>query len=538
VDASLTLVLVLLAALLGAVVGFLAGLVPGLHVNNVALLLVAFQAPLFAGIAAVSGLAPSDPSVPLALASLVVAAAIAHSFASFLPAVFLGAPEEETALSVLPGHRMLRQGRGPEAVHLAAWGGVLGLVGALLLLLPLRLLMGDPVSAYEEMRWAVGAGLLMVALLLVLSERGREGPRWSRSLRCLTPRGILRVDVPAAGVFEALSGEDTAVTVRGIASAITGRRFTLADDTGAVAVECAFDPEVREEESVTVRGFLRGTERRSTGRQRLLALSLFALAGALGSVVLGARGLWAGASLLPVETSQAALLPLFVGLFGLPTLLLSRSGTTRLPPQEAGEFRLPLWRRVRGAVSGCVAGATVAWFPGVSGGAATMVARQLAGGDEERGDSSREFLLSNAAVNVTVTLFSVVVLFVTGKTRSGAAAAVGAVAGSSMSPWSPPGNVPMLLAATLLAALVAAAVAFPLTLRTCRAFARLVPRAPWRRVTEAVIAFLLALVVLTAGAPGLLVLVTATGIGILPPLLGVRRVHLMGCLVAPILFGS
>ena len=63
-DASLTLVLVLLAALLGAVVGFLAGLVPGLHVNNVALLLVAFQAPLFAGIAAVSGLAPSDTSVP------------------------------------------------------------------------------------------------------------------------------------------------------------------------------------------------------------------------------------------------------------------------------------------------------------------------------------------------------------------------------------------------------------------------------------------------------------------------------------------
>jgi len=56
-----------------------------------------------------------------------------------------------------------------------------------------------------------------------------------------------------------------------------------------------------------------------------------------------------------------------------------------------------------------------------------------------------------------------------------------------------------------------------------------------RKAVTQVIGFLVLLTAILAGPVGLVVLVTATAVGLLPPLLGVRRVHLMGCLLVPVI---
>jgi putative membrane protein len=62
--------------------------------------------------------------------------AISHALLEFIPSMFLGVPEEGTVLSVLPGHHLLLEGRGKEAIRLVALGGF-GAVLVTIILLPL-----------------------------------------------------------------------------------------------------------------------------------------------------------------------------------------------------------------------------------------------------------------------------------------------------------------------------------------------------------------------------------------------------------------
>ena len=62
--------------------------------------------------------------------------AISHALLEFIPSMFLGVPEEGTVLSVLPGHQLLLEGRGKEAVRLAAAGGF-GAILITVILLPI-----------------------------------------------------------------------------------------------------------------------------------------------------------------------------------------------------------------------------------------------------------------------------------------------------------------------------------------------------------------------------------------------------------------
>ncbi|TLZ52184.1 MAG: hypothetical protein E6K18_03400 [Methanobacteriota archaeon] len=169
--------LILLLSLLGTVAGLATGLVPGIHVNNVALLVLAASPAILGSLEASVG-----GEGVLLLAAFLVAASAAHGMSSLLPSVFLGAPDEDTALSVLPGHRLLVQGRGYEAVLLAARGALLATFLAIPMLLPFRLLLGSPVNGYAKLRPVLPLVLLLLVVLLVAME-GRSSEEPSRRLR-------------------------------------------------------------------------------------------------------------------------------------------------------------------------------------------------------------------------------------------------------------------------------------------------------------------------------------------------------------------
>ncbi len=106
----------LTAILVGGLVGAITGLLPGLHVNTVAAVVFAFASN-------------TGPMAALFLLSV----GTVHTVVNILPATYLGAPDEDDVLAVLPAHRLLMAGRGAEAVAVSVAASLLGVVVACIL---------------------------------------------------------------------------------------------------------------------------------------------------------------------------------------------------------------------------------------------------------------------------------------------------------------------------------------------------------------------------------------------------------------------
>ncbi len=102
--------------LAGCVLGIFTGLAPGIHINSVSAVLLLFSA-----------------SGDFNLVLLIVAMSVMHSFVDFVTSILLGAPDENSFLSVLPGHRMLLKGLGYRAIKLTSLGCFFGTIFALVL---------------------------------------------------------------------------------------------------------------------------------------------------------------------------------------------------------------------------------------------------------------------------------------------------------------------------------------------------------------------------------------------------------------------
>ncbi len=155
---DITNITLVVCVALGFALGILSGLTPGLHLNNFAAMLLALSPTLIT-----LGLTPYQ------MALIILAASISQTFFDAIPAIFLGAPDSETALTVLPGQRLMLEGRGIEAVRLSALGSAGSIIFALLLVIPLSWAVS---SYYDYLMKYVGVLLLAIALMMIKSERG------------------------------------------------------------------------------------------------------------------------------------------------------------------------------------------------------------------------------------------------------------------------------------------------------------------------------------------------------------------------------
>lgn len=140
---------------LGIFAGVCTGLTPGLHVNTVVAILVSL------------GLGVE----PMSLAMFIFSLAITHTFLDFIPSILLGVPSEDTALAVLPGHKLVLEGRGPEAIGLTLVGSI-GCLALSLLLLPV-FMFGVP-RMYAYLEPVMGWVLLGCSGALIIMERKRH----------------------------------------------------------------------------------------------------------------------------------------------------------------------------------------------------------------------------------------------------------------------------------------------------------------------------------------------------------------------------
>ncbi|MCX9014971.1 MAG: tripartite tricarboxylate transporter permease [Candidatus Methanoperedens sp.] len=153
-----SITLLIISIMCGFLLGIISGLTPGIHVNNFALILVALS-PFFL-----------DMNVaPFYIAVAILSNSITHTFLDIIPSIFLGAPEADTALAVLPGHALLMEGRGSEAVRLSALGSAGSVVVSLVIAVPMAYFFSN---VYGTISQYIGLILVLIVVLMIATENG------------------------------------------------------------------------------------------------------------------------------------------------------------------------------------------------------------------------------------------------------------------------------------------------------------------------------------------------------------------------------
>ncbi len=394
------LIEILIALIAGILIGTFTGLAPGIHINLVAFFIL--NLGIFSG----------NASIALTLVVFIVAMSITHTFIDFIPSIFLGAPDEDSVLSVLPGHEMLIKGKAYEAVILTLYGCSAGIF-LILLFSPLFILFLPTI--YN------GARTIMPIILLV----------------------------------------------------------TLF--------------------------FLFYFEKSS----RPWAILIFLLAGFLGI---------ANQNL----NLKDPLLPMLTGLFGTSSLITSIKKKQKLPEQKVTSFKnVKIKKRsvARAIFASLIASPLCSFLPALGSGQAAVI------GSEVTGDlNKKEFLILLGSINTVVMGLSFVTLYSIEKSRTGSAVAISKLLETFSF------NYLLIILATIFISGIAA---FFLTIFLAKFFSKIISKINYSKLSLCILIFLCLVVLFFSGILGFLVLIISTFLGLTCISLGIRRTHLMGCLLVP-----
>lgn len=387
---------ILLAIILGIVLGAIVGFVPSFHPNNI----IPF-------IFALSGLMN-----PLPLVLMLVSCATVHSFISFIPSVFLGVPEESTVLSVLPGHRMVMEGRGYEAVRLSVIGG-LGCIGFVIITLPVFALIIP--NLYPILRTQMHLILIAVVCYMIAIEK--------------------------------------------------------------------------------------------SNKSRIFSLTVFFMAGAVGYMSLN-------------YMSDAMIMPLLMGFFGLPTLFMSLRTRTKFPEKFSFEYEKLSKKFLISSISlGSFAGIIAGLLPGLGSSQANVLAQEFS----EKTNENKSFIISSGSIAMSDLIYSLVALWLIGNPRSGIADAAGKLI-----------TVDFYTTLILVAAIaICTGIGAYITLKSTKTVIKYMKKINYAKLCLLVMVFLIAFCFVMCGIQGIAVLAVSSAIGIFANFAGVRRSHAMGCLMLP-----
>ncbi len=392
----------LLALLCGIFAGIITGIIPGIHINLISVIIISISGCLLGFTA------------PLTLGTFIIAMAITHTFLNIIPAVFLGAPDGDTALGVLPGHKLLLQGKGYEAVKLNIIGSLFSLI-ICIAIIPLLVII-IPI-AYEFLKDWIGYILLAIVIIMIIREKNLNKKFW--------------------------------------------------------------------------------------------AVMLFLMTGILGLIVFD----------INIENG---LFPMLSGLFGISMLIMSINKKTIIPEQEIIDtIKIKKSAAAKSLGSAVFSGALVSFFPGLGPAQAAVI-----GSEMTRNLGEHSFLVMLGGINTVNMLVSMIMLYTVGKARTGALVAVSEIINTI--------NMKSLLIFICIA-LIAAGIATFLALLMTRMFTKIITKINYQFICFGIIIFIAILSIILSGWTGLAILAVSASIGIVPNILGIRRSHMMGCLLLPVI---
>jgi putative membrane protein len=216
--------------------------------------------------------------------------------------------------------------------------------------------------------------------------------------------------------------------------------------------------------------------------------------------------------------NSAILMPLLTGLFGISVLLTASQGT--MPEQHYEGIRMEDRTIVKYSAMGTIAGVAVGWLPGLSTASANSVLASLIGYQT----NSRTYILATSAANTSNAFIGLAALFALSGMRNGVMVALAEL------------PLPTMSELTMVGVLAACS-AYVITVMLSGSAGRL-NGIDIRFMNHAVIAFCVILCFILTGPFGIIILILATALGLIPQLVNVPRVFCMGAIIVPVIFYS
>lgn len=382
---------ILLSIILGIIIGTTTGLIPGIHINL-----------LGAGILLAIEKIPFGIN-KIYLVSFICSLSITHTFMDFIPSVFLGCPDAENSL--LPGHELLKNGKGLQAVFLSSYGSLAGIFliaifsPILIYLLPKVTLMINPFIVYI---------LIGISLFLFIKEK-----------------------------------------------------------------------------------------------DKISSLKIILLTSIAGMIVLN----------LEVDES---LLPMLSGFFGIPLILESIKNKTEIKKQET-TLELPK-KKAKSLTFAMISSLICGFLPGLGTSQSAVISTSLYRTARE------EFLILIGAANTIVLIASFLMIYTTGKIRTGVAAVISEIL---------PDFSFKIFIIILICALISGTISFFLAIYLSKKICNKISEYDYKKISIGVLILIVGINLLVGKASGILILVFCSIIGLYSNKLEVRKSNMMYCLLTP-----
>ncbi|MFT4344066.1 MAG: tripartite tricarboxylate transporter permease [Candidatus Woesearchaeota archaeon] len=244
-------------------------------------------------------------------------------------------------------------------------------------------------------------------------------------------------------------------------------------------------------------------------RYKVWAFVVFAISGLLGYVVLRNPSI------------ENPLFPLLSGLFGIATLLYSLRGKSFFPAQKEKKNVLEIILAGKALSAGCVSGFITAVLPGLGSGMASTLASQLV-----RNIGDKGFMLLIGSISTFNFNLSLVTYYVIDRARNGSIITVQQILSSFGF---------QELGVLLITILIAGSCSVYVTLLFSRAFLSFISRVSYIKLVLSIMCCITAMAFILGGWYGLLILVVASAVGLIPAIVKTTRTMGMGCLIVPIL---
>lgn len=395
------LIELIIALIVGIVVGTITGLFPGIHINLVSAGIITFSALLLTFTA------------PITLVVFIVALAITHSFVDFIPSIFLGVPDEDNNLSILPGHKLLLEGHGYIAVVMTVYGGIMALI-ILIFFIPLFLLVLPVIYPYiNRIIWII---LILTSMLVIFSEKKNK---------------------------------------------------------------------------------------------ILWALLIFILSGYLGLASFN----------LDIKEP---LLPMFSGLFGASSIIISLKNKPRIIPQKIfplKNIRLSKSSLKNGTIATILASPFTAFLPGMGASQAAFIGTALTEETDEK-----EFLFVLGAINTLVMALSFITLYSINKSRTGASVAI-----SKLIETLTMTDLAIIIITILISGIIAAII----TVFIAKFISNKISKINYTFLSYLILILLIIIILYFSHFLGFFIFLVSTALGITAIEIGIKRTNLMGCLILP-----
>jgi putative membrane protein len=389
------LIEIVIALLCGFILGIIAGLIPGLHINLISSLIIVLSPALLSFFS------------PFALILFIITMSITTIFLDFIPSTYLGAPEEETALSILPSHELLMKGKANTAIYLSSLGSFIGIILSLILIPLFYILLEKTYPFFEKMMFFL---LIWIAIFLIVGNKNIK-----------------------------------------------------------------------------------------------LVIFIALLAGFLGIASLN------------LNITQP-LLPLLTGLFGTSGIIFSIKQKTKIPKQQEEIEKPKIHEVIKPSLVSLLVSPLCSFLPGLGSSQATTISSKLFG-DLDR----KQFLITNGAINMIISILSIITLLIIGKSRTGSAAAISQISSISQKE----------LIIILIGIFFIGIASFFTALKISKILSRKISNLNYQKISWTLLILLSLAVLLVSGLLGFLVLIVSTFLGLTSQYYGLNKNTLMFCLLIP-----